>query len=113
MSPAHLSTITRDNAAADLFGCFPLKEHKGKAVMAPADLGTPECSSSQVPNCQGLQVEILSGTDPDRETSHVPLWTVLNLLVNLREAAPGPCSDLTACTVCIMYVTSTETGRMQ
>lgn len=102
---------------ADLFSCFLLKEQKGKTVMALADLGTPDCFSSQVPcwgpSCQGLQVEIVSGTDPDRETSHVQLWTVSNLLVNLREVTPGPCSALTACTVCIMYVTSTQTGRMQ
>lgn len=75
VAPAHLSTITLDNAAADLFSSFLLEEQKGKTVMAPADLGSPDCSSSQVPcwgqSCQELWVEIHSGTDPDRETAHV------------------------------------------
>lgn len=53
------------------------------------------------------------GTDPDGESPCVQARMVLNLLVVVTEVIPGPCNDLTACTMCIMHMTSIETKMMQ
>lgn len=60
-----------------------------------------------------VTTEIHPGTDFDGESPHVQARMVLSLLVILREVTPGPCNGLTACTICIMYATSLETGMVQ
>ena len=81
-------------------------------VVGEAQAATPPECPAVGQSCRGLRMEIHSGTDADREPARVQPQTVLNLLVNLTEVTPGPCNDLTACTICIMYVTSIETDMM-